>query len=240
MDSFEVILFLLCTNGKSTIKLPCFWDIICLFVFHSFCPSISSKIPSDSSPYGLLAWILSEIFSSFSNVKPCGSVVVDAPFFTLIFGLFFHYRKPWCFFSPARDELMKQKISKTKTKDTCASAKSYSSTSSAKKGSVDLEFCFCSSDFTLEIYPPPIFVGGSLLCLSNYHDFNLLESPASLSIPLGSSDTEKPPPTSAVHPGLIVKIVGGSWKPQWFLGVGFLFASPKNYQPILHLNNRFF
>lgn len=130
------------------------FGILFFIVFHSFSPSISSKIPSDSSSYGLLAWILSEIFSSFSNVKPCGSVVVDAPFFTLIFGLFFHYRKPWCFFSPARDELMKQKISKTKTKDTCASAKSYSSTSSAKKGSVDLEFCFCSSDFTLDIYPP--------------------------------------------------------------------------------------
>ena len=39
--------------------------------------------------------------------------------------------------------------------------------------------------------------------------------------------TEKPPPTTSVHLGLIVKIVGGSWKPQWFLGVGFLFASPE-------------
>ena len=117
MDSFEVILFLLCTNGKSTIKLPCFWDIICLFVFHRFLSKhLFSKIPSDSSSYGLLAWILSEIFSSFSNVKPCGSVVVDAPFFTLIFGLFFHYRKPWCFFPLARDELMKQKYPKQRPK----------------------------------------------------------------------------------------------------------------------------
>ena len=123
------------------VNLPSNYHVWDTFLFsHSFFPSISSQIPSDSSSYGLRAWILSEIFSSFSNVKPCGSVVVDAPFFTLIFGLFFHYRKPWCFFPPARDELMKQKISKTKTKNTCASAKSYSSTSSAKKGSVGLEF----------------------------------------------------------------------------------------------------
>ena len=89
-----------------------------LFIcFHRFLSKhLFSKIPSDSSSYGLLAWILSEIFSSFSNVKPCGSVVVDAPFFTLIFGLFFHYRKPWCFFPPARDELMKQKYPKQRPK----------------------------------------------------------------------------------------------------------------------------
>ena len=130
-----------------------------LFIcFHRFLSKhLFSKIPSDSSSYGLLAWILSEIFSSFSNVKPCGSVVVDAPFFTLIFGLFFHYRKPWCFFPPARDELMKQKISKTKTKNTCASAKSYSSTSSAKKGSVDLELWSFFHQISLWTYTPPNF-----------------------------------------------------------------------------------